>query len=114
MSQYEVDVALLDEQLYPCTVVPSRYGGGYEGEVGDSWLAFPLPPWQVPREAFGSDAPCVTWFGENDSQPIGRGSSASAAHDDLLRRLLEVDPAAQGPKINQPRWSIGWSDLPSY
>jgi hypothetical protein len=74
---------------WPCTIIPSRYGGVYEdGE----WLAFPLHFAKVPTVVYGGDPYCAKFFAETDL-PIGRGDTPQDAYENLLD---QVNPHREG------------------
>lgn len=90
--------------VYPCTVIPARYGGVYEGA---SWLAFNCVEDQVPWEATGDDITCGNFWNMQSKgmlnyaqrnvvpneylQPklivVGKGESPNLAVEDLIKRL---------------------------
>lgn len=94
--------------VYPCTVIPSRYSGTYEGA---SWLAFNCYQDAVPQDATGGDNECGTFwdmqaqgmlsyprprYGDADTRPpepiiVGKGESPNLAVADLARKLGGLD-----------------------
>lgn len=71
--------------VYPTTVMRARYGGTYsEG----SWHAWPLDPWDVPHDAYGSDVVCAT-FWDDYTGIVGKGNNAQAAAEDLLIKFKQ-------------------------
>jgi hypothetical protein len=78
---------------YPCTIVPARYGGVYEGAP---WLAFPCDPDAIPDGWDGGDPECAGFFAEYSGAPIGRGGSPDWAHQNLIERLRRTAPTPTG------------------
>lgn len=70
-----------DGVVTPCLIVPSRYGGVYEG---GAWLAFPT--YEVPEGVMSGDPFCAPWFAENGWW-VGAGDSPDAALASLVERL---------------------------
>lgn len=66
--------------LWPVTIVRSRYGGVYEG--GD-WVAHNLLPDEVPQESMGEDVECQEWFVQN-RRDVGVGNTPQDAYNNLL------------------------------
>jgi hypothetical protein len=64
---------------YPVTIVPARYGGGYEP---GPWLAFPHPPSGLPEGWDGDDIRCAE-FWETWTIPVGAGETPNDAYGDL-------------------------------
>lgn len=60
--------------LYPVTIVKTRYGGLYEG---GAWGAFYCDPETVPEDAFGSDIECAE---------VDAGTSRRSRGPRLVRR----------------------------
>lgn len=94
--------------LYPITVVSSRYGGCYEG---GSYLAFNLEADSLPEDYNGDDTDCSFFFGEAErkSWPIGRGSDPTTAVADLKARLKDnflTSQLANGEKVIDPSFKI--------
>lgn len=62
------------DELWPVTIVQTRYGGVYEGadfnDEGDAirlygrWAAFNCHPEDVPAEAFGGDPIAAGWWAD--------------------------------------------------
>ena len=75
-----------DGTVFPCTIVAARYGGVYEGA---RWLAFPLAAAAIPDEVMGNDLTCSAFFEEIEGSdfPLGRGSSPTEAHEDLVAKV---------------------------
>ena|SRR3990167_6856854 len=65
--------------IYPCTIVPARYSGSYEG---GSWLAFALQPDRLPPQWNGDDLSCSAFF-QTFIGPLGRGKSPEEALKNL-------------------------------
>lgn len=76
--------SIMDGTAYPCTIVPARYGGCYEG---GTWLAFPGDPDAIPEGWDGGDLECAEFFARHREAPIGRGNTPDAAHRDLVERI---------------------------
>lgn len=72
-------------ELWPLTVIASRYGGTYEGGL---FVAFHTTPWEVPEGAMDSDIECAEFYRHNSHQ-IGVGSTPQAAIDDLKAKLAD-------------------------
>lgn len=92
---YEVPV------VYPATIVPSRYGGAYEGHP---WLAFPTHPRTLPGLCPGwddSDVECAHFWGRvrDDAArwPIGGGDSPTEAYESLVAELVSASSAYSTP-----------------
>lgn len=87
---------------YPCTIVPARYSGGYEG---GAWLCFPLHPVALSEPAWedwdSSDVECPTFWTEawEEGRPIGRGGTPSEAHSDLVAQLCEKAGVDTDPEV---------------
>jgi hypothetical protein len=79
--------------IYPCTIVPARYSGVYEGAP---WVALPVGHWALGAEEFvgmdSDDVTCAEWWDEHTLHPIGRGSTPQAAYEDLREKLLKGPP----------------------
>ncbi len=71
--------------IYPVTIIRSRYGGVYEGA---EWVAFNEYPLDL-SGAMGSDAECCAFFSEY-KKPIGRGKTPMAAYKSLIRESKKV------------------------
>jgi hypothetical protein len=50
------------DQLWPVTIIRTRYGGGYEGE---GWAAFHLDHNEIPEDATGGDPECYAFWMKN-------------------------------------------------
>lgn len=85
--------SVIQGTAYPCTIVPARYGGAYEGAP---WLAFPADPCAIPEGWDGGDPECAGFFADYRDAPIGRGSSPDAAHRNLIERLRAAAPLTGG------------------
>ena len=80
-----VSFHISNRSIYPCSVVPARYGGVYEG---GAWLAFPKYADRLPDDYDGSDVPCACfWDDYNDF--VGKGDTPQEAYDNLLEKLNE-------------------------
>lgn len=84
-------------EVYPVTITPARYNGIYSGAL---WHAWALRPWKVPREAYGSDTTCGSFWGvhfpkdehENaDQYIIGMGATREEAYEDLRAQLTDEE-----------------------
>ena len=62
-----------DADMYPVTIVATRYGGTYEGSTQDSegnlvgggrWAALNCYPDEVPPDAFGGDIVAARWWAQ--------------------------------------------------
>jgi hypothetical protein len=69
----------MDDELYPVTIIQTRYGGIYEG---GPWAAFNLYPEQVPDDAVGGDIVCAPWWADF-GKAVGVGTTPDAALADL-------------------------------
>ena len=65
--------------LYPVTIVQTRYGGIYEG---GAWAAFLSHPEEIPPDAFGGDSVCVSWWSDF-VYAVGVGATPDSALADL-------------------------------
>ena len=74
-----------DGRITPCVIVPSRYGGVYEG---GPWLAFPTD--DVPTGAMSGDPFCAAWFAENEWW-VGVGGSPDEALAVLIERIVAAE-----------------------
>lgn len=84
MGEVRAGDGLMD--VYPVTIIRSRYQGAYEGA---KWVAFNAHLDEV-EDAEGSDVLCAYFF-DRYTDPIGRGESPKHAYDDLVRQLNERD-----------------------
>lgn len=78
------------DEIYPLTVIHSRYQGTYEGGV---YLAWNRHFYNINPAAMGDDVECATYFGDSDSHddgPIGVGRTPNAAIADLRKKLDEA------------------------
>ena len=69
----------MENELYPVTIVTDRYGGTYSK---GRWLAFNLPPNELPPEIDADDVTCYK-FWKNTDILVGRGSTPDEALKDL-------------------------------
>lgn len=69
-------------ELYPVTIVKTRYGGVYEG---GTWAAFDREPDELPPGWDGDDMTCSAWWGANGER-FGVGPTPEAALAELERR----------------------------
>lgn len=73
------------EDLWPVTIVPSRYGGVYEP---GAWLAFSNQPHELPDLWDAGDVLCAGfWADRHRQQETGGGDSPQAAYTDLVEKL---------------------------
>lgn len=70
--------------VWPLTIMPTRYMGAYEG---GRWAAFNLYPDQVPAEAHGSDLVCSSWWDFVGKKLAGLGTTAEEAIKDLESKV---------------------------
>ena len=75
----------MSSELYPVTIIRTRYVGEYEGVT---WAAFNSH--QIPDAAQGSDVPCSIWWGKN-KHLVGVGSNPIAAYQDLETKSKDFD-----------------------
>jgi hypothetical protein len=88
----------VSEDLYPVTIIRTRYGGTYEG---GEWAAFPLQSVQVPGEAIGDDVTCATWW-EQYGYAVGLGNTPGAALADLAAKSATT--GRRIPYPHRPDW----------
>ncbi len=69
----------MENELYPVTIVTDRYGGTYSK---GGWLAFNLPPNELPPEIDADDVTCYKFWKSTDIL-VGRGSTPDEALRDL-------------------------------
>jgi hypothetical protein len=69
----------MGDDLYPVTIIQTRYGGIYEG---GAWAAFNLHPEQIPDDAVGGDIVCARWWADF-GKAVGVGATPDAALADL-------------------------------
>lgn len=84
--------------LYPCVIVPARYGGAYEH---NAWLAFPFSEhFLFGSEYDGGDIECHEFWYSVDrlGLPIGRGIDPNDALDDMADRLQEWEGGGDAMK----------------
>lgn len=72
--------------LYPCTIVPTRYAGTYEG---GRWAAFRCRPEDLPSQPFGDDLAASAWWHGEDAGWVGLGASPDQAFRVLVKRWAE-------------------------
>jgi hypothetical protein len=75
-----------DAEMYPVTIIATRYGGQYER--GGRWAAFPCTSEAVPLAATSNDIACATWW-DTCARMVGTGSTPDEALEDLARRVRE-------------------------
>lgn len=73
--------------IYPVTIIRTRYGGVYEG---GRWAAFNLYPHEIPEDATGSDIECAIWWGTHGI-PVGVASAPTMALIDLADAMVSHD-----------------------
>jgi hypothetical protein len=71
-------------KIWPCTIIPARYGGCYEN---GSWLAFPCEYDAIPEDVYGSDIPAMIWWESPAADMVGRGATPDAAIANLRERV---------------------------
>lgn len=69
--------------IYPCTITADRYGGSYSGAA---WTAWPLDAEDIPQGPEESDPVCRA-FWDRYEEPVGKGRTATAAYNDLVRQV---------------------------
>lgn len=87
----------MKKEVYPVTIIKSRYGGVYEGA---EWIAFndgEDSEWIA--EATGEDTTCSSFFYKIDNPKakmmnefderlfVGRGKTPQKAYEDLLKKI---------------------------
>ncbi|HEX4213394.1 MAG TPA: hypothetical protein VIA06_08735 [Candidatus Dormibacteraeota bacterium] len=72
--------------LYPCTIIPTRHAGTYEG---GRWAAFRCYPEEVPAQPFGDDVAASAWWHGEDAGWVGLGASPDQAFRALVKRWAE-------------------------
>ena len=65
--------------LWPVTIISTRYGGTYEG---GAWAAFNLDPEGIPEAVMGDDVSCSEWWGSWGGG-VGVGATPQEALDNL-------------------------------
>lgn len=88
MVEDAVEMFGVAESIYPCAIIPARYGGTYEGV---RWLAFPLHHEDIPRDAVGSDVPCAEWHAD-PTVVLGGGDTPNAALTALITAVKTCEP----------------------
>lgn len=68
--------------MYPVRIFQSRYGGVYEG---GSWICASGNT-ALPKEAFGDDEDCVSFWSSGAAIKIGVGYSPDDAYFDMLNK----------------------------
>lgn len=48
------------KRIWPVTIIKSRYGGTYSGGRYHAWNHY---AWDIPREAYGDDTTCASFWG---------------------------------------------------
>lgn len=87
--------------LYPVTVVKTRYSGVYEG---GRWAAFPVEAHDVPMQASDDDVTCMMWWAENGDY-VGIGVDPIAAIEDLESKIETIPEYAEmAPGVFKTRW----------
>lgn len=76
-------VMVLDDSIYPCTIVSDRYGGTYSGAA---WLAFPCDATMLPEGYDDGDVETAEFFADHVDSPIGKGRTPT----DALKHLMEL------------------------
>lgn len=86
------DDGKLKVDIYPVTIIPTRYSGTYESDWGKNsltggpnnakWACFPCDPTEVPEHATGSDDECSMWW-DYMRQYVGLGYSPNNAYVNL-------------------------------
>jgi hypothetical protein len=73
----------VEHDLYPVTIIATRYGGIYEG---GAWAAFPVGAERIPPLAISDDSTCVTWWADYGNA-VGVGATPNAALADLEAKI---------------------------
>jgi hypothetical protein len=87
--------------LYPITMTRSRYGGLYSG---GTFMAFPLPPDEIPREARGDDVECVTFF-KQYTGVYATGDFVNGTIKQLSSTQSRIQHACFRPQSSGPSYS---------
>jgi len=88
--------------LYPVTIVKTRYGGTYER--GGRWAAFPIDFSDVPMECISDDVTCCEWWANNGDY-VGVGVDPIDALEDLENKMTDIeDYSLMAPGIFRTRW----------
>lgn len=81
------------DDLYPVTIVSTRYGGTYEGKA---WAAFNAGPEQLshPMQPYydwdGGDYECQVWWADNGKMPyVAVGNTPNEALKNLINKQKE-------------------------
>lgn len=78
---------LMEEELYPVTIIMDRYSGTYSGAY---WLAFNLDYNEIPEAVCGSDLDCLNfWQIEGKDMVVGKGACPEEAYEDLNKKVME-------------------------
>ncbi len=85
------------KEIYPVTIIKSRYSGAYEG---GKWVAFNEDAYSdLMHEALGDDMACADFFRDIDNPKVdmknvydqkiycGRGNTPQEAYDDLVSKI---------------------------
>ena len=84
--------------IYPVTIIRTRYGGVYEG---GRWAAFNLYPDQIPEDATGGDTECAVWWNTHDF-PVGVASAPTMALIDLADAMATWHEYRSLPEQEKP------------
>jgi len=87
------DLKFFSENWYPCVIVHDRYSGTYSGA---RWTAFMRD--DIPPGSQADDVTCMDFWTSFD-EPVGRGSTAQGALDDLVK---QVDRLRSGCESKPP------------
>lgn len=77
----EHDLRFFSENWHPCVIVHDRYHGTYSGA---RWTAFMRN--DIPPGSQAEDVTCMDFWASFD-EPVGRGSTAQGALDDLAKQV---------------------------
>ena len=75
-------------EIYPITIVPSRYGGVYSEA---KWLAWNKYNNDLPSGWNAGDVPCGNFWCDY-KEPVGKGNTPDQALEDLERQLEKEKP----------------------
>lgn len=87
----------MNQVYYPVTIIKDRYSGTYSG---GNYVAFPLDPWDVPKESQGGDVECMEFWAD-PSVTVGKGRTEKEANDDLKSKMgfgADCDALSEGVK----------------
>lgn len=87
--------------LYPITMTRSRYGGLYSG---GTFMAFPLPPDEIPREVRGDDVECLTFF-KQYTGVYATGDFVNGTIKQLSSTQSRIQHACFRPQSSGPSYS---------